>query len=202
MMLLLSWNLWMTLLTNFHFFYFFYVYICIIIVLFHFTIILLFFHFGIEIVCIETLIIWEVYLILIRLTCLRISLVDNQINFFIIFSDLAEYNGLAHDLINLIERIIALIIHFILHNVAMAILVRYLHFLFLRWSHFFLLISFLFQFWHSNIRSYFRCVTNNFLCLFHFYYFFIFILYVYLCQLIVSNCRLVLWEDVLFEILK
>lgn len=138
MMLLLPWNLWITLFTNFNVFNFFYVYICINIFLFHFTFILLFFHFGIEIICIETLIIWEIYLKLVRLPCLRNGLMNNQINFFIIFSDLAEYNRLAHDLINLIEWIIALIIHFIMHNVTVAILFGCLNFVFIRWSNFLL----------------------------------------------------------------
>ena len=198
---MLPWNLRMTLFTHFYIIYFLNVYICIYILIFHLTLILPFFHFWIKVICQITLIVWEVYLQLVCLPCLRKCLLHNQINFFIIFSDLAEYYRLSHNLINLIEWIIALIIYFILHYVAVTVVLRYWCFLFIKW-----LISifnhFPLEIWSSYIRCYFRCVPVYFLCLLHFYYFFIFILYVYLCQLVVSYCRLVLWEYFLLVILK
>lgn len=201
MMFMLPWNLRMTLFSHFHVFYFLNVYICIYILLFHFTLILLFFHFWIEVVRVETLVVWEIYLKLVRLPCLRNGLLHNQVKLFIIFSDLAEYNRLAHDLVNLIEWIVALVIHFILHNVAVAIIIRHLHFIFFRWI-FFVFIHFPLEIRSPYVCCYFRCVPVNFLCLLHFYYFFISVFYVYLCQLVVSNCRLVLWEYILLAILK
>ena len=134
--LLLPWNLRMTLFTHFYIIYFLNINICIYILIFHLTLILPFFHFWIHIVCQITLIIWEVNLQLVCLPCLRKCLLHNQINFFIIFSDLAEYYRLSHNLINLIEWIVALIIHFILHYVAVTIVFRYLYFLFIRWLFF------------------------------------------------------------------
>ena len=180
----------MALFTHFSIIYFLNVYIGIYILIFHFTLKLPFFYFRIEVVRQIALVIGEIYLQLVCLPCLRNRLLHNQINLFIIFCNLAENYRLAHDLIYLIERIVALIIQSVLHYIAMAIVFRYILFLFISW--------FIFVFHHftldircSHVRCYFRCVPVYIFCLLHFYNSFIFIFYVYLGQLIISDCRLI-----------
>jgi len=202
MMLLFSSHLLVALFAHFGIINFFDIYICICYFLFHFTFILLFFHFWIEVVCIETLVIWKIYLHLICLPCLRNSLLNNQIYFFVVLSNLAENNWLTHYLVKLIEWIITLVIHFIIQNVAMTVLFRHFHFVIWRWSHLMVLIAFTLEIRNSNICCYFRCICLNFLCLFNFDYFLIIILNIYLCKLIITNCWLILYKDILLVIMK
>ena len=95
-----------------------------------------------------------------------------------------------------------MVIHFIVQNIAMAVLFRHFHFVFRRWSRLLVLIAFALEIRDSNIGCNFGCICLNFLCLFHFDYFFIIILNIHLSKLIISNGWLVLYKDILLVIVK